>query len=163
MQVIDFEQMTQHDFDLHVRDEDGADAKMLMVRYYTLLTGVEKEDVSLDDFEKALAGLIGTNVAHVALLNELNFTGVEPTDAAMILKESIVPNEEILDQVAGIRGGFDQAVEEYAQQLQDANLTLVAPTGEQLPNPQQDDDARYRLARYVITSVLVDDREDTQL
>lgn len=162
MEVIDFEQMPQHDFDLRVRDEANVDAQLLMRRYYTLLTGVEKDEVSIDDFEKALCGLIQSNVMHVALLNELNFTGVEPADAAMILKESVVPNDDILDSLASIRGSFDQAVEDYAQQLHDANLTLVAPADEQLPDAQKDAEARYRLARYVATSVLVDDRDETQ-
>ncbi|ANZ48416.1 hypothetical protein BIZ78_gp159 [Erwinia phage vB_EamM_Caitlin] len=161
MEVIDFEQMPQHDFDLRVRDEANVDPQMLMKRYYTLLTGVEKDEVSIDDFEKALAGLIQSNVSHVALLNELNFTEVEPLDAAMILKESIVPNDDVLDQLAKLRGDFDQAVDDYTQQLLEAGITLVAPVD---PNPstEQENAARYRLARYVATSVLVDDREETQ-
>ncbi len=98
----------------------------------------------------------------VALLNELNFTGVEPSDAAMILRESIVPNDSILDAIAKLRGDFDTAVEDYAQQLQEANLTLVAPAGEQITDASEDADARYRLSRYVCTSILVDDREEAQ-
>lgn len=162
MEVIDFEQMPQHDFDLRVRDEAGVDAQLLMRRYYTLLTGVEKDEVSIDEFEKVLAGLVESNAMHVALLNELNFTGVEPMDAAMILKESIVPKDEILDQLATLRGGFDQAVEDYAQQLEEADVRLVAPVDEPMPDATKDAEARYRLARYVATSVLVDDREETQ-
>lgn len=162
MEVIDFEQMPQHDFDLRVRDEANVDPQMLMRRYYTLLTGEDREDVNIGEFEKALVGLIESNVAHVALLNELNFTGVEPSDAAMILRESIVPNDSILDAIAKLRGDFDTAVEDYAQQLQEANLTLVAPAGEQITDASEDADARYRLSRYVCTSILVDDREEAQ-
>ncbi|QVW28629.1 hypothetical protein pEaSNUABM8_00132 [Erwinia phage pEa_SNUABM_8] len=162
MEVIDFEQLPQHDFDLDVRSEDNADANLLMQRYYALVTGNEKDEVSLGDFEKMLVGLIGSNASHVALLNELNFTTVEPSDAAMVLRESIVPNEEILDKIAALRGPFDEAVEDYTEQLKEAGLTLCAPVD---PNPsiEQEEEARGRLARYVITSVLVDDREETQL
>ncbi|ANZ48688.1 hypothetical protein BIZ83_gp165 [Erwinia phage vB_EamM_ChrisDB] len=162
MEVIDFEQLPQHDFDLDVRSEENADANLLMKRYYSLITGSERDEVSLGDFEKVLVGLIETNAAHVALLNELNFTGVEPSDAAMILRDSIVPSDEILDKVAALRGPFDEAVEDYVEQLKEANLTLCAPVD---PNPtvEQEEEARSRLARYVITSVLVDDREETQL
>ncbi|QVW55835.1 hypothetical protein pEaSNUABM9_00254 [Erwinia phage pEa_SNUABM_9] len=162
MEVIDFEQLPQHDFDLNVRSEENADANLLMKRYYALLTGNEKDEVSLDDFEKLLSGLIVSNASNVAMLNELNFTMVEPSDAAMVLREGIVPNEEILDKIAAIRGPFDEAVEDYAMQLREAELTLCAPVD---PNPtaEQEDEARNRLARYVITSVLVDDREEAQL
>lgn len=162
MEVFDFEQLPQHDFDLDIRSEEHADAKLLMARYFTLVTGQEKEDVSLDDFEKMLVSLIETNAAHVALINELNFTEVEPVDAAMVLKESIVPTDAVLDAIAHLRGPFDTAVEDYAQQLAETGKTLAAPVD---PNPtdEQVEAARYRLARYVITSILVDDREEAQL
>jgi len=158
MEVIDFEQLPQHDFDLRVRDEADKSPQLLMDRYYAMLTGDERQNVSLDDFEKLLSGLIGTNASHVALLHELNFTSVEPLDAQMILSESIIPNDDILDTVAGLRAGFDEAAEAYAEQLRETGKTFVAPVD---PNPteQETDAAIQRLARYVITSVLVDDRE----
>lgn len=158
MEVIDFEQLPQHDFDLRVRDEADATPQLLMDRYYAMLTGDDRQNVSLGEFEKVIAGLVATNASHVALLHELNFTAVEPLDAQMILAESIIPNEEILDAVAGIRAGFDEAADAYADQLRETGKTFVAPVD---PNPsaEETDAAINRLARYVITSVLVDDRQ----
>ena len=71
-------------------------------------------------------------------------------------------SDSILDAIAKLRGDYDTAVEDYAQQLQEANLTLVAPAGEQITDASEDADARYRLSRYVCTSILVDDREEAQ-
>lgn len=80
-----------------------------------------------------------------------------------MLKESIIPTDEIMDTVAGIRGTFETAVEEYTEQLRESGLTLCAPAGEPLPSDEETEEARSRLARYVITSILVDDREENLL
>ena len=58
---------------------------------------------------------------------------------------------------------FETAVEEYTEQLRESGLTLCAPAGEQLPSDEETEEARSRLARYVITSILVDDREENLL
>lgn len=166
MDVIDFEQLPQHDFDLGVRDMDCGfeeKARALFQKYGELIMGTDHPDITLDEFEKLIVGLITTRAQDRALLNELNFTTVSPADAAGILSQSIVPNDEILDKVAELRGPFDTAVEDYAEQLAESEYAMVAPEGEQLPSGEQTETARLRLARYVITSVLVDDREDCQL
>lgn len=160
MDVIDFEQLRQHDFDLRVRDEVNVDAATLMKRYYAVMMGREEEDVDLGDFEKALVGLLNSNTAHVALLNELNFTAVEPLDAQEILAAAIVPTDEILDKLGTLRPDFDECCEAYAEQLKESELELSGPSGEQLPDESLDEAYRQRVARYVITSVLVDDREN---
>lgn len=166
MDVIDFEQLPQHDFDLGVRDTDGdfeARAKALFTKYGALLThGDDSVEFDLGDFEKVLVGLITKRAQERALLNELDFSAVSPNDAAGVLSQSIVPSDEILDALAGIRGTFDTAVEDYAQQLEESEYQLVAPEGEQLPSDEETDCARLKLARYVLTSVLVDEREECQ-
>ncbi|QVW56261.1 hypothetical protein pEaSNUABM6_00125 [Erwinia phage pEa_SNUABM_6] len=166
MDVIDFEQLPQHDFDLGVRDMDGSfeeNARALFQKYGELIMGSDQPEITLGDFEKLLVGLITSRTEGRALLNELNFTTVCPADAAGILSQSIVPTDEILDSVAKLRGPFDTAVEDYAQQLAESEYAMVAPEGEQLPSDEETETARLRLARYVITSVLVDDREECQL
>lgn len=167
MDVIDFEQLPQHDFDLCVRDESGdfeSQARTLFQKYGALLThGDDSRDVDLGEFEKILVGLIQRQAETRALLHEMDFSKVSPADAAGVLSQSIVPADEILDALAAIRGPFDTAVEDYAQQLQEAEYQMVAPEGEQLPDASETDCCRLKLARYVLTSILVDEREECQM
>lgn len=166
-ETLDFNQLEQHDFDLGVRDLEAdyeTRCKEFFNRYGQLITGASEDtEYSLDDFEKILSCFITDSLAKQALLVEQNLQMVEPTDAHAVLKESIIPNDEIMDAVAGIRGTFDTAVEDYTEQLRESGLTLCAPAGEQLPSEEETEEARSRLARYVITSVLVDDREENVL
>ncbi|ECV8633869.1 hypothetical protein AAA64_23350 [Salmonella enterica subsp. enterica serovar Dublin] len=166
-ETLDFNQLEQHDFDLGVRDIDAdheTRCKELFNRYGQLITGASDDtEFSLDEFEKVLSCFITDCLAKKALLVELNLDSVEPTDAHAVLKESIIPTDEIMDTVAGIRGTFETAVDEYTEQLRESGLTLCAPAGEQLPSDAETEEARSRLARYVITSILVDDREENLL
>jgi len=148
MKLIELQQLAQHDFDLDIRSKSDATDNELYSGYHEIITGEPLDDEHRSRFEKALVGLIGSNAAHVGLLNELNFTSVEPADATMIMDKELIPSEEIQDKIAAIRSVIDECQELYAEQLE--GETLVA-TGE---------DARQRLARYVIASILFDDRDD---
>lgn len=166
-ETLDFNQLEQHDFDLGVRDLEAdyeTRCNEFFKRYGQLITGASEDtEFTLADFEKILSCFITDSLAKQAMLVELNLDSVEPTDAHAVLKESIIPTDEIMDTVAGIRGTFETAVEEYTEQLRESGLTLCAPAGEQLPFDAETEEARSRLARYVITSILVDDREENLL
>lgn len=160
MDMIELGQLPQHDFDLNVRHEKGADANKLLSRYHELLTGEPLDDEFVNRFEKVLAVLITTNAMHVGMLNEMNFAAVEPLDAQKILLDGPVPSDEVMDMIAKIRGEFDEAAEKYAEEL--SGETLAAPVD---PNPtdEQVRDARLRLARFICAAILTDDREENQL
>ncbi|MCT7476004.1 hypothetical protein N5V81_13555 [Escherichia coli] len=101
-----------------------------MARYYELLTGQPLDDEHINRFEKLLAQLITSNAERIGMLNEMNFADVEPSDAQKILIDGPVPSDEVQDLLAGIRAGFDEAAEKYAEEL--ADVDLAAPVD---PNP----------------------------
>ena len=150
MDLIELEQLPQHNFDLRVRDQTGVDANGFLSQYYEMITGEKLDDEHISKFEKVLVGLLSSNAARLALLNELAMADVSDIDARAILEQGIVPNDEIMDKLAGIRGVLDECAEEYTEQLGD--LALVA----------EGETAKLRLARYVVASVLVDDRESEE-
>ncbi|ANZ48138.1 hypothetical protein ASESINO_125 [Erwinia phage vB_EamM_Asesino] len=161
MDMIELGQLDQHNFDLGVRDREDCSPEVMMSAYHELLTGEPLTDEYISRFEKTLAGLIGSNAAHVGLLHEMNFAGVEPLDAIMVLREGVVPSDEVMDMIAGIRATFDEAAEKYAEELE--GRELVAPSGEQLPSDEERRAAKLILARYIVAAILTDDREENQL
>ncbi|AFQ96577.1 hypothetical protein STRATTON_127 [Erwinia phage vB_EamM_Stratton] len=160
MDMIELGQMDQHNFDLDVRSREDCSPEVMMSAYHELLTGEPLTDEYVHRFEKVLAGLIGSNAAHVGLLHEMNFSGVEPLDAAAILKDGAAPGDEVMDMIANIRAQFDEAAEKYAEELEGRDL--VAPLD---PNPtdEQRRAAKLTLARYIIAAILTDDREENEL
>ncbi len=160
MDMIELGQLPQHDFDLGVRHEEGADANTLMARYYELLTGQPLDDEHINRFEKLLAQLITSNAERIGMLNEMNFADVEPSDAQKILIDGPVPSDEVQDLLAGIRAGFDEAAEKYAEELTDVDL--AAPVDPK-PSAEETAAAKLKLARFICAAVLTDDREENQL
>ncbi|EJT5727113.1 hypothetical protein N3M33_005013, partial [Escherichia coli] len=106
------------------------------------------------------AQLITSNAERIGMLNEMNFADVEPSDAQKILIDGPVPSDEVQDLLAGIRAGFDEAAEKYAEEL--ADVDLAAPVD---PNPSAEETAaaKLKLARFICAAVLTDDREENQL
>ncbi len=160
MELIELGQMDQHNFDLDVRSREDCSPEVMMSAYHELLTGEPLTDEYVNRFEKLLSGLIGSNAAHVALLHEMNFAGVEPLDAQAVLKDGFVPSDEVMDMIANIRAQFDEAAEKYAEEMEGRDL--VAPVD---PNPSDDQRraAKLKLARYIVAAILTDDREENEL
>lgn len=161
---MELSQVQQHEFDLGIRDsqEGGYEdiCRDLFVAYGELINPDEKmnRDEALPEFEKRLAILL-TEVAYLrGMLNEMNFSEVDPIDAAALLTNNCIPSDEILDKVAAIRGNFDEAAEDYANEL--ANVEGFTLGSNVDDDPEK---ARARLSRFVIASVLVDDREENEI
>lgn len=152
MDNLDFSQLDSHDFDLLVREKTSSENQWqeLANEYGHLLSPELGENVTVAEFEAALVKLIRQKIANQCLLTELNLHHVNPVSAKSILDNSVVPSDVVLDLLAEARGKVEEAVSEYRNQLEDTDLTF-------------EDQADLDLcAKYVVTSVLVDDREQEE-
>lgn len=161
MESIDLTQLESHDYDLKVRDESGADANTLLSRYHELFTGDKLDDEHVSRFEKLLVGLIHNDSANAAMLTELGFATVEACDLQSILQQSIAPTDDIQDRAMVLRGQLEELAEDYMEQL--AGLNCAGPAGEPLPDNEETNSYKQRLALFVVASLLTgipDDPED---
>ncbi len=158
MENIDLTQLESHDYDLAVRDEAGADANTLLSRYHELFTGEKVDDELLSKFEKLLVALLRSDTENSAMLTELGFGGIYASDLQAILQQAIVPPDVIQDEAMVLRGKFEELAERYAEHL--SALETHGPVGEPLPNPEETNKYKMRLAVFVIASLLTAIPED---
>ena len=158
MENIDLTQLESHDYDLAVRDEAGADANTLLSRYHELFTGEKVDDELLSKFEKLLVALLRSDTENSAMLTELGFGGIYASDLQAILQQAIVPPDDIQDEAMVLRGKFEELAERYAEHL--SALETHGPAGEPLPNPEETNKYKMRLAVFVIASLLTAIPED---
>lgn len=148
MKVIELEQLPQHDFDQDLRSKPDVTGEQFCSAYNEVITGEPLDDEHMSRFEKTLVGALNERAGAVALLHELAFSDIDPYNARLILEKSVVPSDEILDKAAVLRAQVDELIEDYLPQLAELDVT---GEGERV---------RQRLARYVIASILFDDREE---
>jgi len=148
MKVIELEQLPQHDFDQGLRDQTDVTGEQFCSTYNEVITGEPLDDEHMSRFEKTLVGALNERAGAVALLHELAFADIDPYNARLILEKSVVPSDEILDKAAAVRASIDELIEDYLPQLAELDVT------------GDGDNTRKRLARYVIASILFDDREE---
>ncbi|MGL5397315.1 MAG: hypothetical protein ACRDBQ_18860 [Shewanella sp.] len=152
MDNLDFSQLDGHNFDLGVRESAVEDQwQKLANDYGHLLDDRLGENVTVAEFEAVLVRLINQKIANQCLLTELNLHKVNPVSAKLILDNSVIPNDTVMELLDEARGKVIEATSEYRSQLEDTDLTF---------EDQEDLD---RCAKYVVASVLVDDREDEEL
>lgn len=148
--VIELEQLPQHDFDQRIRDKESPTGEEFCSAYNEVITGEALDDEHMSRFEKNLVGALNERAEARAMLQELAFHDIEPADARLILEKEVVPSDEILDKVAELRAKVVELVEDYLPQLSELELTNGT------------DNAKERLARFVIASCLLDDREEQE-
>lgn len=146
--VIELEQLPQHDFDQGLRHKTDVTGEDFCSVYNEVITGEPLDDEHMSRFEKTLVGALNERAEAQAMLQELAFHDVAPSDARLILEKEIIPTDEILDKIADLRGKLQIIIEDYLPQLADVQLF------------NDSENAKERLARFVIASCLLDDREE---
>ncbi|QXO09563.1 hypothetical protein pEaSNUABM11_00139 [Erwinia phage pEa_SNUABM_11] len=148
--VIELEQLPQHDFDQGLRDKTDVTGEDFCSAYNEVITGEPLTDEHMSRFEVTLVGALNERAEARAMLQELAFHDVNPHDARMVLEKEIIPSDEILDKIAALRAKVLELVEDYQPSLEGEQLFNDAP------------DAKERLARFVIASCLLDDRDERE-
>lgn len=162
MKQIELRQLCDHSFDLEMRDGEESNED-IMAEYTNLITeeGVDHiRDEVRPKFEKAISGLIEYSHGRNGMLIELGVERVCPKDATEILERGVIPSEAIQQLVDEIRPKFEEAVMDYANQLTDSGITFNGPVSEQLPSQSEQGEYNEILARFVILSILGDQREN---
>lgn len=163
MRQIEIRQLKDHDFDLELADNESVSEGEMLAEYAAFIEESDLERAKENPrhcFEKALESLMRQRYEAMGMLIELGVERVSGNDAALILEEGIIPHDPILNLIDEIRGKFEEAVSDYANQLADSGLTFEGPIGEPLPSQGEQGEYNELLARFVVLSILGDQREN---